>query len=158
MLLTRVKIGGQNVLYCCTHLSALSEENHKDGAASYRKPTDHATALRRRQVEWIAQFIQSYQNAAEKEPVILSGDFNAAPDAPELAALQSLDLQLVPFSAGSGDYTHRGHRLLIDLIFADRRFSGTSEIIDLSKYEVAGAPPISDHLPVISTLTLPQNG
>jgi len=157
LLLARVRLANRFVLFCCTHLATLKEEGDRQHGKGKGPVTQKAVALRAKQIKWIVQYIDSYQRAREadgktREPVIIVGDFNAEPEASELQGLTQLNLELVTPNVG---YTHRKHKILIDLIYATKcAIKGTACIVDLTKLEVLSDRRVSDHNPVIADLDL----
>lgn len=156
MLLTRIKLGNKAILFCCVHLATLKGERAKKGEKLDPEIAQKAKEIRAKQINWTVQYIESYQEAFQKqngirEPVILVGDFNAEPGASELEGLKQLNLQLIP----SVGYTHRRHEILIDLIFVtgDIIVDKKAKIIDLEKHEVSKDCSISDHNPVIAHIS-----
>jgi endonuclease/exonuclease/phosphatase family metal-dependent hydrolase len=158
LLVTRVRIGRHFILFCCTQLATLSKEDTEEG----RKPTRGGRKRRKRQIEWIVDYLQDYQNARKEyqeqrenapekvreDPVILVGDFNTAFDAEELDPLKQFGLAPVR----CGGHSHRKHRILMDLVFAPKGTRARAKIIDLSGFEALPNRRISDHHPVIADI------
>lgn len=162
LLLTRVHLKDQRfVLFACTHLTALKEEDIEGG----RAPTERAKLIRRRQIAWIVEYIQSYQaerkktcaergQPYEEEPLILLGDFNAQPEELKDSQLSECGLREVKPAEGPS-YTHRKHAIRIDLIYASRSItSANARVINLGALETVKDRRISDHHPVIAELML----
>ena len=158
LLLARVRLASKFVLFCCTHLATLKEEGAKQYGGGKGPATQKAVDLRAMQIKWIVQYIESYQRAREadgktREPVIIVGDFNAEPKTPELDGLRQINLELVPFATPNVGYTHRKHKILIDLIYAAKcAIKGTACIVDLRELEALSDRRVSDHNPVIADL------
>jgi len=160
LILTRIKLFDRYILFCCVHLTTLKEENIKQHGEDKRVATQKAINIRAKQIDWISQYIRSYQEARCKmdgivEPIIILGDFNAEPTASELDGLKDLDLKLVPFITPSIDYTHRKYRILVDMIYAAKHtINGNTHIINLENLEEYSGMRLSDHYPVIADLEL----
>jgi endonuclease/exonuclease/phosphatase family metal-dependent hydrolase len=152
---------GPELLLGCTHLAALGEENVSgDG----RLPTPRAVALRERQVACLNAYMLSCQDAmsprAGRLTAVLAGDFNCTPQSPELRRLRESGFSPLPLTSQTGGpvYTHRRHRLPIDLILTPapvRASSGAAIVYDLGQLEAEGIHEacsseawISDHHPV----------
>lgn len=96
LLMTRLMIRDKTILFCCTHLSTLKEEDQdpQGGKEKIRKPTAGAIARRREQARWIVEYLESYQEElGQKEPIVFVGDFNCEPNASELRPLGWLGLR-----------------------------------------------------------------
>lgn len=99
LLMTRLKIGDRNLLFCCTHLSTLTREDPRrrarrptTAARKTREATPSAIARRRAQAEWIVNYLEGYEaELKETEAIVLVGDFNCEPDAAELEGLADGD-------------------------------------------------------------------
>ena len=160
LLLVRVKIGEKFVLFCCVHLATLKEENIKRDEEGSRLATQKAIDIRAKQINWIVEYIKSYQDSYQqesgvREPIILVGDFNSEPMSSELNGLNRLNLELVPFDIKDIGYTHRKYKIIIDLIYATRKnIDGKAHIINLQELELSENERISDHNPVIAELEL----
>lgn len=155
LLLAWVQIESASILFCCTQLTALKEENTDNGRQSVPQGID----TRRSQTDWIATYLQDYQNVRKefsvtKDIVILVGDFNTEPGASELAPLEHVGLTMIPCS-GNVSFTHRNHKILIDMVFVPKVVHNKSaRIIDLSPLEQDPNKRISDHNPVTAKLEL----
>lgn len=162
LLLARVRLQHRRfVLFACTHLTALTEEN-KDGR---RAPTERAKHIRKRQIAWIVEYIQSYRAERRKtceerdepyqeEPLLLVGDFNALPKELEESRLSELNLEEIEPTEGPS-FTHRKHQIRIDLIYASKSITGNAvRVIDLNALETVADRRISDHHPVIAELAV----
>lgn len=158
LLLARVRLENRRfVLFACTHLTALTEEN-KHGK---RAPTEWAKHIRKRQMAWIVEYIQTYRAERRKtcqerhepyqeEPLLLVGDFNALPEELEQSRLSELNLEEIEPTEGPS-FTHRKHQIRIDLIYASQSITGNAaRVIDLSALETVADRRISDHHPVIA--------
>jgi endonuclease/exonuclease/phosphatase family metal-dependent hydrolase len=160
IILARILLKDKFVLFCCVHLTTLKEESFKQSEKDKRLTTSKAIDIRTKQINWIVQYIKSYQNEClnrdgVSEPIILVGDFNTQPESDELNGLKQLDLELIPFDTSNIRYTHRKYSILMDLIYATKGIiSGISHIIDLKELETYINKEISDHNPVIANLEL----
>jgi endonuclease/exonuclease/phosphatase family metal-dependent hydrolase len=153
LLLARIRLKNKFVLFCCTQLTTLKEENQKVSGKTQRIPTPSAIGIRTNQINWIVQYIKNYRAARqEEEPIILVGDFNAKPTAQELQHLVSnLDLEGI-FPEGD-PATHRGYEIPIDLIYATKAtLFGSARIVNLEDWETSSGKRISDHYPVIAEI------
>ena len=69
--------------------------------------------------------------------------------------LSQLNLDLVCFAVPNIGYTHRKHKILIDLIYATKgAVKGEAHIVNLEKYEKSKGKLVSDHHPVEACLEL----
>ena len=83
------------------------------------------------------------------------GDFNAEPGAKELQPIKQLGLETTDITSDGIQYTHRTHKILIDLIFAPTTVTNkTARIIDLGLLEDEVDRRISDHHPVIAEMDI----
>lgn len=101
-----------------THLGVLIGEDRHDPA--YER-SQMASQLRVAQVNEILHVIQELktadiENEASERPIILTGDFNATSDSPELEVLKRDFNLLTPENELSQQWTHQTHRILIDHI------------------------------------------
>jgi endonuclease/exonuclease/phosphatase family metal-dependent hydrolase len=162
LLMARVKIGNRFIVFCCIHLSCLKKEDQPGGGRVHCQP---AVDIRERQIKWIVDYLEDYQEARKEfskeeyreDDFVLAGDFNAEPGAPELSALAAsgLKLEMAQVSPTAyPNYSHRTHKIPIDLIFAQQKTGKTARILDLRKLESAGQGAISDHYPVVAELEL----
>ena len=157
LLMQRFQIDNRSIVFCCSQLTTLTEENPSDGN---RQPTRSAVAIRRRQIQWIVDYLSDYKDERKNlsnidDRVIFVGDFNAKPTADELRPLTTLGLIQVPYAQDGIQYTHRDHRIIIDMIFAPNRIHAqTANIIDLDTYDASEMGRISDHNPVVAELEL----
>jgi len=151
---------GPDLVFGCTHLATLKEERCP-GAG--RLPSARARALRERQANCIAAYLGSLREAMSPRgrtaPVVLAGDLNCAPGAPELKGLLATGLVPVPYApaADGPAYTHRRHQLAVDQILTSVPSpTGTAAIYDLGRIEAEAfgattgreARWLSDHHPV----------
>jgi endonuclease/exonuclease/phosphatase family metal-dependent hydrolase len=123
LLETTVELRGTRVLVYVTHLAAWGSANHR---------------IRTRQVECLAAHLR-----ATRRPFVLCGDLNAAPQAPELAGLETGG-----FAQLCGLASEPTHALLsrrLDYIYADPRFSVVDAVV------LHTGP--SDHWPIAATLS-----
>jgi endonuclease/exonuclease/phosphatase family metal-dependent hydrolase len=171
LLMTRVRIGRHFILFCCTQLATLSEEDKETEKGVVREATPAGRESRRRQTEWIANYLEDYQKARKEyhkeqrekvprgvselqdagpDPVILVGDFNAAPGTSELEPLRRLGLEPVRCDG----HTHRKHKIVMDIVFAPVGMGGDAVVIDLSGLESVPNRRISDHHPVIADIRI----
>jgi endonuclease/exonuclease/phosphatase family metal-dependent hydrolase len=181
LMMVRVKIQGKYLLFCCTQLSTLTEEDNEikkaEDTIKVRKPTFNSVRRREKQVRWIVEYLKSYQDElGVVEPIILVGDFNCEPSSRELKSFQEIDLvhahQGLPdnwvnlkgwMKAPNPPFTHRvrvhfkeDRRILIDHIYVSSKDFSIKEanIIDLNNIENAGTHgKVSDHNPVIVKLS-----
>jgi endonuclease/exonuclease/phosphatase family metal-dependent hydrolase len=177
LLMTRVKISDKTVLFCCTQLSTLKEEDQKKNGKNVRIPTPRAIARREEQVRWIVEYLKSYQKElGEIEPIILVGDFNCEPDANEFQPLYNFGFAHAhlgspadwPLPSGwsacpTPPHTHRERfhadttrKILIDHVFVKQASVKEAYIVDLEPIEINSgtAGTISDHHPVVVKLSL----
>lgn len=104
---------------------------------------DHSTsAVRREQVERVLELLAPY---CERYPVVLCGDFNAVPDAPEIGLMKDW------LKAGKDGPTFsvREPRVCIDYIFLYPR--GRWKV---NRYEVVREAALSDHFPLVAETEL----
>jgi endonuclease/exonuclease/phosphatase family metal-dependent hydrolase len=163
-----------DLLFCCTHLATLKEEDPEGGV---RTPTENAVALRERQAACVSAYIPSCRDAmlprGGRVTTLLAGDFNCTPHSAELLPIRKAGLIPLPFderSGGGAAYTHRKHELPIDLILTRERPStqarfpnkGTlARVYGLDQLETpvpqkGGATALwaSDHHPVYASIGL----
>lgn len=112
---------------------------------------EEAQTLRAQQVRQFLNLVQTYI-LQRGEPLILAGDFNAAPDEFCLAHLlesESGFLRLAPENEGP---SHAGSKTLIDHIF----FYPRHRLVDYVCYIEEGnlSYRASDHLPVLAEITI----
>ena len=161
LLIARVRMGSRFALFCCTQLATLREENPR---ANRRAPTPNAVNMRKLQTKWIAGYLGDYrisrqtypgEENREPDPIILVGDFNAEPGAKELQPIEQLGLETTDITSDGIQYTHRTHKIFIDLIFAPTTVTNkTARIIDLGPLEDEVDLRISDHHPVIAEMDI----
>lgn len=101
-----------------THLGVLLGEDRRD--ASFERSRT-ASQLRQAQVSEILYVIDELKRADEgnerpERPILLAGDFNAQPESPEMEMLQRHFRLLRPENDSVEQWTHQGHRVLIDHI------------------------------------------
>ena len=106
-------------LYCLnTHLGVLIGEDRRD--STYERSRT-ASQMRQAQVRQILHVIQELKaadrdNEQPERPILLAGDFNANPAAPEMEMLQRHFRWLAPENDAREQWTHNTHRILIDHI------------------------------------------
>lgn len=169
LIVARVRARNRFVLFCCTHLSALKEEDQVIDGKPTRAATPAGTAIRKHQVEWIVHYVQSYLQAPgcpdPRVPIVLVGDLNADATAIELGGLERLGLEPVPFDphqqapahATSWPCTHRKRGVAVDLICATKSLidrPASIHVLDDHEAGPSGGRRISDHYPVEATLRL----
>lgn len=142
VLIMRVKLRKDNeekyVLFCCMQLTTIKGERDNDSFA-----IKQASKIRTHQINWIVQYIQSYQNVFKEEPTIMVGDFNTEPDSAELNGLKQLGLKI----ASIFGVTHRKHKICIDHIYVSKNINPVvANIIDSNN--------TSDHNFVMAELDL----
>ncbi len=98
-----------------THLGVLTDEDRHDLTNERSRA---ASQIRQAQAREILHVVAELEQAARAQgqperAILLAGDFNATPDAPEMARLQGPFQLLRPQNAG---WTHQEHRILIDHI------------------------------------------
>ncbi len=118
----RIELPGQPLDFYVTHLAAWGRL---------------ARSIRDRQARFIAELLD---NATA--PFVLTGDFNAPPDAPELEPFRTSEQ--LRFCGRPGESTHRFMRQRLDYIFANPAWRPL-------RSEVLRAGP-SDHYPILATL------
>ncbi len=99
-----------------THLGVLIGEDRMDYDFERSRT---ASQMRQAQVSEIMNVIDELKradmdNERPERPILLAGDFNAQPEAPEMEMLQRHFRLLTPENAGSEQWTHQRHRVLID--------------------------------------------
>ncbi len=165
LLMARVQIGNRFVVFCSIHLSCLKEEDKDSG----RVQSKDAVSLRRRQVEWIVDYLVDYRKARGEfwrrnfpgdmgsfrdDCLVVAGDFNTTPDSEELSALTTEPLNLEPAPIPATAVTRRNRNLLIDHMFASPNTFRSAEVIDLERFESPGQGTVSDHNPVVAELDI----
>jgi len=162
LVMTRVRIGSRFVVFCCTHLTTLKEEDvevrTEKGVEVKRISTKGARDVRELQARWIADHLQRHQRVREEsskleDVLIVVGDFNAERGTDELEPLKKLGLEPVP-AEGEVDFTHREHLIEIDLVFAPKAIKKSAEIVNLSELDDWPGQRISDHHPVIAEIEI----
>jgi endonuclease/exonuclease/phosphatase family metal-dependent hydrolase len=169
LLLARIRLRSEIVLFCCTQLTTLRGET-RGSKSPPDKVTDEARKIRKKQIDWIVDYVKNYQDAHREEPIILVGDFNAELGEESLDGLHSLGLDFLgPLgdqknAQGERIPTHRKHGILIDLIYATRDKIDVADrgvyIVELEEWEFPGEQVtsdeekrrISDHNPVFAEL------
>ena len=101
-----------------THLGVLIGEDRQD--MEYER-SRAASQMRQAQVNEILYVIDELKcadraNEAPERPIVLAGDLNAQPNAPEMEMLQRHFRLLTPENKRSELWTHTRHRVLIDHI------------------------------------------
>ena len=125
VLETRVRIGGDDIDFYVTHLTAWGKVN---------------AVARKEQLQCVREYVTT-----SSRPFVLVGDMNAAPESSEVADFMSAgNVQLV---GNSNDSTQKLMNERIDLIFVTPRWQvGSVRTLDVGP---------SDHRPVVAELIQP---
>jgi endonuclease/exonuclease/phosphatase family metal-dependent hydrolase len=134
-----------------THLGVLTGEDRHD--PEYERSRS-ASQMRMEQVREILHVIDELKTADEtnespERAIILTGDFNATLDSPEMEMLQQEFRLLVPENQQSEQWTHQSHRILIDHIL----LHDPSQSFDVISCHIQHNPPfddLTDHRPAVA--------
>ena len=138
-----------------THLGLLIGEDRRD--ANYER-SRAASQIRQAQVSEILYVIDELkradlENEMPERPIVLTGDFNAQPDAPEMEMLQRHFRLLRPENKASELWTHNSHRILIDHIL----FHDPAEQFEVISCHIQSNIPfddLTDHRPTVGIFAL----
>ena len=138
-----------------THLGLLIGEDRRD--ATYER-SRAASQIRQAQVSEILGVIDELKRADQynempARPIVLAGDFNAQPDAPEMEMLQRHFRLLRPENKNSELWTHNTHRILIDHIL----LHDPAEQFEVISCHIQSKIPfddLTDHRPTVGIFAL----
>ena len=138
-----------------THLGLLIGEDRRD--ASFER-SRAASQIRQAQVSEILHVIDELKradrdNEMPERPIVLTGDFNAQPDALEMEMLQRHFRLLRPENKASELWTHNSHRILIDHIL----FHDPAEQFEVISCHIQSKIPfddLTDHRPTVGIFAL----
>jgi len=138
-----------------THLGLLIGEDRRD--ANYER-SRAASQIRQAQISEILYVIDELkradlENEMPERPIVLTGDFNAQPDAPEMEMLQRHFRLLRPENKASELWTHNSHRILIDHIL----FHDPAEQFEVISCHIQSKIPfddLTDHRPTVGIFAL----
>jgi endonuclease/exonuclease/phosphatase family metal-dependent hydrolase len=144
-----------SLYFMVTHLTTLSEEDRYN----LKNPrSQEASNVRLAQVKEILRIVDELRRAEQEhnlnpKPIILAGDFNAIPAAPEIQHLQAKLSRPSPHWHTSCEalvYTHVSHQIHVDHVFYDDpdNLLALRDCFILGQNYVRG---VTDHLPVIAT-------
>ncbi len=133
-----------------THLGVLIGEDRVD--MSYER-SRAASQMRQAQVSEILYVIDELKRAdceyeSPERPIVLAGDFNAQPNAPEMEMLQRHFRLLMPENKSSELWTHQQHRVLIDHVL----LHDPAEQFEVISCHIQSAIPfddLTDHRPTV---------
>jgi endonuclease/exonuclease/phosphatase family metal-dependent hydrolase len=143
-----------SLYFMATHLTTLSEEDRHNP----KNPrSQEASNVRLAQVKEILRIVDELRRAEQEynlnpKPIILAGDFNAIPAAPEIQHLQTRFSRPSPHwhtSSKTLVYTHVSHQIHVDYVFYDDpdNLLTLRDCFILEQNYVRG---VTDHLPVIA--------
>ena len=112
-----------------------------------------ASQLRQAQVSEILYVIDELkradcENESPERPIVLAGDFNAQPNAPEMEMLQRHFRLLTPENKSGELWTHQQHRVLIDHVL----LHDPAEQFEVISCHIQSAIPfddLTDHRPTV---------
>lgn len=134
-----------------THLGVLIGEDRHDPTFERSRA---ASQLRMEQVREILHVIDELKqadiaNEAPERAIILTGDFNASPDSPEMEMLQQHFQLLSPENQATEKWTHQTHRILIDHVF----LHDPAQQFEVISSHVQSSIPfddLTDHRPMVA--------
>lgn len=134
-----------------THLGVLIGEDRVD--MEYERSRT-ASQIRQAQVSEILCVIEELKRADQanegpERPILLAGDFNAQPDAPEMEMLQRHFRLLTPENKSSELWTHQQYRVMIDHILLHDP-AGEFEVISCHIQIAIPFDDLTDHRPAVS--------
>ena len=133
-----------------THLSVLIGEDRRDNTFERSRT---ASQMRQTQVSEILYVVDELKRAdldheLPERPILLAGDFNAQPGAPEMEMLQRRFRLLQPENPSSEQWTHERHRVLIDHIL----LHDPAEAFEVISCHIQSKIPfddLTDHRPTV---------
>jgi len=134
-----------------THLGVLIGEDRHD--PDYERSRS-ASQMRMEQVREILYVIDELKtadesNEAPERAIILTGDFNATLDSPEMEMLQQHFQVLVPENRASELWTHQSHRILIDHILLHDP-AQSFEVLSCHIQSTLSFDDLTDHRPAVA--------
>ncbi len=136
-----------------THLGVLTNEDRHDLTSARSQA---ASQMRQAQVSEILHVMEELKQTdqAKGKPeraVLLAGDLNARPGAPEMKMLQGYFRLLMPANDRGDRWTHQKHRILIDhLLLHDP--AGRFAVVSCHIQSRLPFNDLSDHRPIIGIL------
>lgn len=139
------------IYFLNTHLGVLIGEDRHD--PDYERSRS-ASQMRMAQVREILHVIDELKtsdetNEASERAIILTGDFNATLDSPEMEMLQQDFRLLVPENRASEQWTHQSHRILIDHILLHDP-ADSFEVVSCHIQNSLSFDDLTDHRPAVA--------
>ncbi len=155
LMVASLRYRGVPLYFLNTHLGVLIGEDRRD--MNYERSRT-ASQMRQAQVSEILHVIDELKaadrlNEAPERAILLAGDFNAQPDAPEMEALQRRFRLLAPENQPSQQWTHDQHRILIDHILLHDP-AGQFAVISCHIQSTLPFDDLTDHRPLVGILAL----
>ncbi len=150
LMVASLKYRGMPIYLLNTHLGLLIGEDRLDAAFERSRA---ASQMRQRQVKEILYVIDELKaadraNDAPERPILLAGDFNAQPNAPEMQMLQRHFRLLQPENTREELWTHTRHRVLIDHILLHDP-ADSFEVISCHIQSKIPFDDLTDHRPLL---------
>ena len=155
MMVTSLNYRGIPFYFLNTHLGVLIGEDRRD--MSYERSRT-ASQIRQAQVSEILNVIDELKRADQdndgpERPIVLAGDFNAQPEAPEMEMLQRHFRLLTPENKSSEQWTHNSHRILIDHVLLHDP-AQQFEVISCHIQSKIPFDDLTDHRPTVGIFAL----
>ncbi|NWF71305.1 MAG: endonuclease/exonuclease/phosphatase family protein [Chloroflexi bacterium] len=139
------------VYFMNTHWSTRSGEERHNPEHPISQRASEERLFETQQILLLVEELRAAERAQNRAPcpIILAGDFNAAPDTAEMRALETVFRRLIPVSP---DYTHIVHKIPIDhILIADP--SGLLPVNIVCRIHTAPeVAEITDHRPVLAVI------
>ena len=150
LMVASLSYRGIPLYFLNTHLGVLIGEDRKD--MSYERSRT-ASQMRQAQVSEILHVVEELKradrdNEGPQRPILLAGDFNAQPSAPEMEMLQRHFRLLKPENRRGELWTHEQHRVMIDHIL----LHDPGEQFEVISCHIQSAIPfddLTDHRPTV---------
>ena len=155
LMVASLRYRGQPLYFLNTHLGVLLGEDRRD--MSYERSRT-ASQMRQAQVNEILHVIEELKQAdraheAPERAILLAGDFNAQPEAPEMEALQRDFRLLAPENQRNQQWTHQQYRILIDHILLHDP-AGQFSVISCHIQNKLPFDDLTDHRPMVGIFAL----
>jgi len=150
LMVASLNYRGIPLYFMNTHLGVLIGEDRQDPSYERSRTASH---MRQRQVNEILYVMEELKwadrvNECPQRAILLAGDFNAQPAAPEMEQLQQHFRLLQPENDSKDMWTHQQHRVLIDHILLHDPLQ-QFEVISCHIQTELPYDDLTDHRPVV---------
>ena len=118
LMVASLNYRGIPLYFLNTHLGLLIGEDRRDPSYELSRAASHIRQAQVREILHVVEELKcaDHTNEQPERAILLAGDFNAQPAAPEMEMLQRHFRLLTPENIKEELWTHQSHRILVDHI------------------------------------------